>query len=65
LGWYYTIVPPKPHPSQNPKKECEREKGEKVFFLGVGAADSKKKNGEHISGCQISAYHVPRFPSYL
>ncbi len=55
---------PQPHPSPNPKKECERERGEKVFFLGVGAADSKKTKNEHISGCQISAFHLPRFPPF-
>ena len=54
-----------PTPSQpKTKKECERQRGEKVFFLGFEAADSKTKNNEHISGCGIFAYHVPRFPLF-
>ena len=36
-----------------------------MFFLGVGSEDSKKKNDAHISGCQILAYHLPRFPTYF
>ncbi len=56
--------PPQPHPGQKPKKECERERGGIVIFLGFGAADSKKTKNEHISGCGIFAYHAPRFPLF-
>ena len=46
------------------KKRMRETKGRKsVFFRGWGGRFKKTKN-EHISGCQISAYHLPRFPPY-
>ncbi len=59
----YLSTPPTPS-QPKPEKRMREENKQKSVFLGVGAADSKKKNNEHISGCQISAYHLPRFPPF-
>jgi hypothetical protein len=47
-----------------PKKESERERGEKVFFLGVGAADSKTKTTRTSVDAKFSPIICLAFPSF-
>ncbi len=57
-------TPPQLHPGPSPKKECERERGEKVFSLGFGAADSKKTKTNTSVDEEFSPIMGLAFPSF-